>query len=44
MTHIMQGNYVKPTVLLGFYSDHVLNTKNNIPVIEKRNNVFGGYY
>jgi len=42
MTHIMQGNYVKPTVLLGFYSDHVLNTKNNIPVIEKRNNVFGG--
>jgi hypothetical protein len=42
MSHVMQGNYVKPTVTAGFYTDHALNYKNNEPTIEKRNNVFGG--
>ena len=42
MTHIMQGNYVKPTITFGYYSDHALNNKDySNPVVEKRNNVFG---
>ena len=41
MTHVMQGNYVKPTVTAGFYTDHAVNFKNNEPSIEKRNNIFG---
>jgi hypothetical protein len=43
MTHIMQGNYVKPTATLGYYTDHALNYKSNMePSVEKRNNLFGG--
>ena len=42
MTHVMQGNYVKPTITAGYYTDHALNFKNNNePNIEKRNNLFG---
>lgn len=42
MTHIMQGNYVKPTVTAGYYTDHALNYKYNTePSLEKRNNLFG---
>lgn len=42
MTHVMQGNYIKPTVTAGYYTDHALNYKNMYePSIEKRNNLFG---
>lgn len=41
MTHIMQGSYVKPTAILGFYTDNAVNYKTGNPVLEKRNNVFG---
>jgi hypothetical protein len=42
MTHIMQGSYVKPTATLGFYSDHAVSYKTGNPLLEKRNNIFGG--
>jgi hypothetical protein len=41
MTHIMQGSYVKPTAVIGFYSDNAINYKTGNPVLEKKNNVFG---
>ena len=42
MTHIMQGSYIKPTITLGYYTDHALNYKDYAnPVVEKRNNAFG---
>lgn len=42
MTHIMQGSYIKPTITLGYYTDHALNYKDySNPVVEKRNNAFG---
>ncbi len=41
MSHVMQGTYVKPSVIFGYYSDNALNFKSGNPVVEKRNNVFG---
>lgn len=41
MSHIMQGSYIKPTLTLGYYTDHALNYKDySNPKVEKRQNVF----
>ena len=42
MTHVMQGVYVKPSAIIGFYSDNGLSYKTGSPVVEKKSNVFGG--
>ncbi len=41
MIHLLQGSYVKPTAIFGYYSDNALNYKTGDPVLQKRHNVFG---
>lgn len=41
MSHIMQGSYVKPSAIIGYYTDQALSYKTGNPVVEKRNNLFG---
>jgi hypothetical protein len=41
VSHIMQGNYIKPVFYLGKYSENTVIRKNNRPVVEKQNVTFG---
>ena len=41
MVHLLQGSYIKPSAIFGYYSDNALNYKTGDPVLEKRHNVFG---
>lgn len=42
LRHIMQGTYVEPNIIIGYYKDDAVAQKNGVRSLTNRQNLFGG--